>query len=156
MAASTPPHPGSAKSRCRARSALGQLGEDLCRDELPSTPARARSRDAARSLVLAVLATRIRGRPKVGVDRGRGTASSGKICASTTGVEATATRTSCPSTPARSDRSASDPATLNYGRFHPPACGCGQNRRSIAVKGAKTQGRFRQGQTPRGHKVPAP
>jgi len=40
---------------------------------------RTRSRDATRSLVLSDFATRIRGRPKVGVDRGQGAEISGKI-----------------------------------------------------------------------------
>lgn len=36
------------------------------------------------------------------------------------------------------------------------ACRGGHIAMSSAIKGAKSQGRFRRGQTPRGHNVPAP
>jgi hypothetical protein len=90
---------GSAKSRPRSRSALGQLGEDLrldkalrgraagraARGSVPPRaprprPAQARSRDAVRSLIMSDFATRIRGRPKVDPDRGESRGRSDTYC----------------------------------------------------------------------------
>src|SRR5688500_11127191 len=104
MAASTPPHPGVAKTRSRSRSRVGELGEEIDAEHLdaehldagralgaplPALPApaalaaprREQHEQHERGSVLGLWPRRpprIRGWPKLALDRGLASPSSGK------------------------------------------------------------------------------